>query len=137
MTRSPNFSSKRRNRAGESGAAPQITKRSVLISASSAPGACSRAASIVGTAEKVTGSKRSTSPQNCDAEKRSHMATWAPMKSGITVVTTCALTWKSGRTIPIVSPRPTGSGSPSCHAFARWLACESIAPFGRPVVPDV
>ena len=64
MIFSPNFSSKRRKRAGESGAAPQITKRSVFDSASSAPGACSSAASIVGTEEKVTGSKRATSAQN-------------------------------------------------------------------------
>ena len=137
MILSPNFSSKRRNSAGESGAAPQITKRSVFASASSAPGACSSAASIVGTEEKVTGSKLATSAQNLEAEKRSHIATWAPSTSGITVVTTCALTWKSGSTIPSVSPRESGSGSPSCQALARKLAWPSIAPLGRPVVPEV
>ncbi len=70
----PNFSSKRRKSAGESGAAPQITKRIVFVSASSAPGACSSAASIVGTAQKVTGSYSATVAQNVEAEKRSHIA---------------------------------------------------------------
>ena len=137
MIFSPNFSSKRRKSAGESGAAPQMTKRSEFDSASSAPGACSSAASIVGTEEKVTGSNLATSSQNLEALKRSHIATWAPSTSGITVVTSCALTWKSGVTMPSVSPRLIGSGSPSCQALARKLPWPNAAPFGRPVVPEV
>src|SRR3978361_1369853 len=110
MIFSPNLSSKRRKSAGESGAAPQITKRSEFASASSAPGACRSAASIVGTAEKVTGSKVATSAQNLEALKRSHIATWAPSASGITVVTSCALTWKGGDTKASVATQHEGGG---------------------------
>ncbi len=105
--------------------------------ASSAPGACSRAASIVGTAEKVTGSKWATVAQKFEAEKRSHIAMFAPISIGMTVVTSCALTWKSGSTIPSVSPCTAGSSSASIRVSDRKFACESIAPLGRPVVPEV
>src|SRR5712692_7639894 len=83
----PNFSSKRRKRLGESGAAPQMTKRSVFVSASSAPGALSNAASIVGTEENVTGSNSPTFVQNSVAEKRSHIAACAPISIGSIIVT--------------------------------------------------
>ena len=109
----------------------------MFVSASSAPGAWSSAASIVGTAENVTGSYSATVAQKVEAEKRSHIAISPPISSGTIVVTSCAFTWKSGSTIPSTSPRPTGSSSASIQASARWLAWVSIAPFGRPVVPDV
>jgi hypothetical protein len=109
-----------------------MTNRNVFVSASSAPGACRSAASMVGTLENVTGSKRATVSQKVDAEKRSHMATCAPRSIGMTVVTICALTWNSGRTIPMMSPRPTGTSSPSIRVFAMKLPWESIAPLGGP-----
>ncbi len=91
----------------------------LFVSAASAPGACSSAASIVGTAEKVTGSKRATVSQKVEAEKRSHIAMRPPMIIGTIVVTICALTWNSGSTIPSTSPVPIGTGSASMRASAR------------------
>jgi hypothetical protein len=95
-----------------------MTKRSVFVSASSAPGALSSAASIVGTAENVTGSNSPTFVQNSVAEKRSHIATCAPISIGSIVVTSCALTWKSGSTIPITSPCASGSSSANIRMSA-------------------
>ena len=75
--------------------------------------------------------------QNVEAEKRSHITTSRPMTIGTRVVATCALAWKSGSSMPIRSPGPSGSSSPACAALMISLPCESIAPFGEPVVPDV
>ena len=75
--------------------------------------------------------------QNVEAEKRCHIASSAPMSIGMTVVTTWASTWKSGRTMPSTSPRTTGTSSPSMRVSDMKLRWLSIAPLGRPVVPDV
>ena len=59
------------------------------------------------------------------------------MNIGMIVVTTCALTWNSGSTMPMRSPRAERHGSAPIAGVGEEVACVSIAPLGLPVVPEV
>jgi hypothetical protein len=92
---------------------------------------------MVGTADRLAGSSWATVCQNLEAEKRSHITISHPIMIGINVVTTCALAWNSGNSIPTRSPGPSGTSSAPWAALTssfRWL---NIAPLGLPVVPEV
>ena len=63
--------------------------------------------------------------------------TVAPFQSEGIGVTLRPPMWKSGATTSVRSSDNPSKARDALMLFHRMLPCDSIAPFGRPVVPDV
>ena len=88
-----------------------------------------------GTAKKTVGATSRTFSGTVSTLS-AKLAT-APERSGRKAVKVRSATWQSGRKASCSSSLPTGTKASALRNWKMTLRCESIAPLGGPVVPEV
>ena len=116
---------------------PAMITRTDERSRDSMPGTSSTARTIAGAAQMVVTRERSISSTTCSASNVVCTIVVAPTAIIVVVTRSSAPTWYSG---PHASPT-SSAVKPNSVTWAKFfharLACVSITPFGRPVVPEV
>ena len=120
------------------GAPPLIADRSVDRSRVLIDSDCATAAHMAGTRNALVTPCCSTASSQRSGAKASMMRTVPPTKRNGRVWTPSAPMWNRGAAETVMSVRPIPESNPmALTALWKKLPCVSMAPFGRPVVPEV
>ena len=92
---------------------------------------------MVGTPENSVTFSLSMRPRQRPGSNRGASTMVAALRNAASICTTCPNTWNSGSATSTTSSGRTSPSSTQISAFISRLEWVSIAPLGRPVVPEV
>ena len=138
----PNSASKRRSTATGIGAPPDTPRRRVLATRSRRPSraacsALSKPMNMVGTPQNTVTPCAAISCMAASGSKRGASTIIAPTATTEFICTVWPKVWNSGSAISCTSVLSSRVSATQHSALVTMLACESSAPLGVPVVPEV
>ena len=119
------------------GAPPTMSTRRLLRSRVAKSGCCDMNRNIAGTPNIIVTRCFSMSSSTMPGSNICSTTTAAPLVSAGIGVTLSPPMWKSGATTSVTSSISPSNARDALMLFQRTLPCVSMAPLGRPVVPDV